>query len=611
MRLRVLILALLAAGVLIPTALVLTQQRASAATMVLTIFDGTADVSRGAGAFARVADGHILSPGDRVRTADQSHAIVTFFDGSTVEIEPATTVTVVQAAADASGAITIQLEQAIGRTWSSIQKLARSDSKFELRTPSATAIVRGTGFVTDVLATGATTVTTTEGMVEVSAQGTTVAVPGGSSTTVQPNTPPTPPVPGPRPQNLLRFALHSPAHLVVLDAFGRACGVIPAGPTVVRQIPGCLATEAGVDPQLVDLPDAQAGMYSLVIEMTAPGGDFIASASAADGAGALSFNYTVSGGGPQGTKFGSGLVVERAVGGALRAGGLSKLALLDRAPTHVVVMAGAKRPSASGSPDTAVFALLSRFGFAAGVEVTPSPSTQTAPPAAATPSPPPSPTPTEMVATQPTPEPTIVPVRTPAPTPRPPTPAPETPSPTQQPTPSPTPSPAPTAGGPTLIGGFGSPGNPMNVTGRGWSTAVVTLSWEDGRPLVQVKADAAGDFTASLPVPFDANVGTTYRISASDGRLTATAQVGIYTPTITVTCTSATVPVSVVGGGWPPASRYALRSSLLSTAVSGTVGADGAFGASFAAPPGTSPGDYLISANVGSLLAEAQTCTLR
>jgi len=120
--------------------------------MVVTIIDGTVDVAHGTAAFARVADGQVLNAGDRVRTADQSHAVVTFLDASTIELEPGTIVTVVQATATQSGAVTIQLQQAIGRTWSSVQRLLRTDSQFELRTPAATAVVRGTGFVTDVSA---------------------------------------------------------------------------------------------------------------------------------------------------------------------------------------------------------------------------------------------------------------------------------------------------------------------------------------------------------------------------------------------------------------------------------------------------------------------------
>ena len=612
---RILLVGILAAGVLIPAALILTQQRAAAANMTLTILSGTADVARGSGGFARAADGQALNAADRVRTADSGHAVVTFLDGSTIEIEPTTTITIVQATAAPSGAITIQLEQAIGRTWASVQKLLRADSKFELKTPATSATVRGTGFITDVLSDGVTTVTTTDGIVEVGAQGTTVVVPAGSLTTVQPGAAPSPPGPAPRPQNTLRFGLHSPAHLVVVDAFGRACGVVPAGPTLVRQIPGCLATEPGVDPQLVDLPNAPAGTYSLVIETVAPGGDFVATASAVDGAGMLSFNYSVSGGGPAGTKFGSSLTVEAGPGGALSAKGLSKLSLVERAPTRVVVMPTSPRPAASGSPDTTLFALLPRFGFTAGIEVTPPPSSSSTVASAtpsASPSATPSASPTEVVATEPTPvPPTAPPIRTPAPPP-PPTSAPQpTPSPTPQPTPTPTPSPSPTPSGPTVIGGFAAPGSLLNVTGHGWSTALVTISWEDGRPLIQATADGAGDFVVALVVPFDASVGTPHRFTASDGRLSAAGFITAYSPTISVSCTTVTAMVSVVGSGWPPSARYAIRSSMLATPLSGAVGGDGAFSTSFTPPTGVLTGDYQISASVGSLLAEPQTCTLQ
>jgi len=53
-------------------------------------------------------------------------------------------------------------------------------------------------------------------------------------------------------------------------------------------------------------------------ESVAPGGDFVATASAIDAAGNLSFNYTLTAGGPPGTKFGSSLTVESAANGALR-----------------------------------------------------------------------------------------------------------------------------------------------------------------------------------------------------------------------------------------------------------------------------------------------------
>ncbi|MGH2492162.1 MAG: FecR family protein [Candidatus Limnocylindria bacterium] len=610
MRLRVLIVALIAVGVLIPTVLVLTQQRAAGANMMLSILDGRADVARRAGNFARVADGHVLIVGDRVRTADQSHAVVTFFDGSTVEVEPATTITLVEATAAPSGAITIQLEQALGRTWSSVQELTHANSKFEIKTPSTTATVRGTGFVTDVQASGATTVTTTDGIVEVSAQGLTIVVPAGSLTSVQPGSQPSPPLPGPPAQNTLRFGLHSPAYLLVVDPFGRTCGIVPAGPTVIRQIPGCLATDPGIDPQLVDLPNAMTGTYSIVIDSIAPGGDFVATASAVDGAGNLSFNHFLGGGGPPETKFGTSLKVESGPNGVLASNGLAKLSLVDRAPTHVVVLSTSPRPTLTGTPNPSLFALLPRFGFTAGIEVTSPSATQTSAPPTPSVTPTPSPTPTEVVTAEPTRAPTVAPVRTIAPPPPPTaTPAP-TPTPSPPPTASPSPTPAPTPSGPTLIGGVVSAGSPMTITGHGWSTPLITLSWEDGRPMVQVNADASGDFVVAVIVPINTSVGT-YRISASDGLLTASGQFAVYAPTLAVSCTSTTAAVSLVGGGWPPFARYAVRSSLLATPLSGTVGADGTFNASFMPPSGALPGDYQFSASAGSLLLEPQSCTLR
>jgi hypothetical protein len=78
-----------------------------------------------------------------------------------------------------------------------------------------------------------------------------------------------------------------------------------------------------------------------------------------------------------------------------------------------------------------------------------------------------------------------------------------------------------------------------------------------------------------------------------------------------VSCTTVTAPVSVVGSGWPPSARYAVRSSMLASPLSGIVAGDGAFSTSFTPPSGVLTGEYQISASVGSLLAEPQTCTLQ
>src|SRR6195256_3139722 len=209
---RLLIVAVIAALVVVPAVLILAQQRAASAATILSILDGSASVARGAATFVVASDGDIVNTGDLVQTADRSHAMVTFFDGSTLEIEPATTVQIEEASSAAGGAIAIRISQTIGRTWASVQKLTRADSKFEVRTPTLTAAVRGTGFVTDVLADGTSTVQTTDGTVQVTGQGQSVLVTAGQTTTTSPSSPPTAPAPGSSRANTLRFGMHSPAY---------------------------------------------------------------------------------------------------------------------------------------------------------------------------------------------------------------------------------------------------------------------------------------------------------------------------------------------------------------------------------------------------------------
>ena len=44
--------------------------------------------------------------------------------------------------------IQVSIEQALGRSWSAVQKLKTPDSRYELKTPSSNAVVRGTAFDT-------------------------------------------------------------------------------------------------------------------------------------------------------------------------------------------------------------------------------------------------------------------------------------------------------------------------------------------------------------------------------------------------------------------------------------------------------------------------------
>jgi hypothetical protein len=613
---RLLIVAVIAALVVVPAVLILAQQRAASAATILSILDGSASVARGAAAFVVASDGDIVNTGDLVQTADRSHAMVTFFDGSTLEIEPATTVQIEEAASGASGAIAIRISQTIGRTWASVQKLTRADSKFEVRTPTLTAAVRGTAFVTDVLADGTSSVQTTDGTVQVTGQGQSVLVTAGQTTTTSPNAAPTAPAAQPSP-NRLRFGMHSPAYLAVVDPFGRACGIVLPGPTVVRQIPGCLVSDPGSEPQLVDVPSPALGTYQVVVASIAPGGAFVATASAVDGVGSLSFNYTASGEGQPGTKFLSSIDVQSGPSGTLSARALGPLVVIERAPVKVVRASVFPRPTANGTPDTSAFAPLPGIGFAAGTSSTIAPLlSTTAPSITSVPAATVGPLPTVAIPTAlivpatllPTVIPTVVPriIPTIAPTP--------TPPPTPTPTPVPNPSPPP----PTLSGGNASPGGTLPVLGTNWPPgAAITISWPDGTQVATADVQQNGQFATVIHVPQTALVGT-FKITASGGGLSATADVIIaYSPSLSVVATfppRAGASVPYTGSGWPPNSNYSLLfdGTVISGGVTSSTGAlMGPTGASpiFTVPANAKAGAHTVTVTSGNYNASASLTT--
>lgn len=439
-------LAALAVGVLllVPAILLTAQGPSAAGSTVLTIFTRNVLVAHGFGAFAAATEGELIANGDRVRTDDAGHALVTFFDGSTLEIEPSTTIGIEAAAANANGSITISITQAIGRTWASVEKLTHPDSKFEIKTPSSTAAVRGTAFLTDVTASGDTRVETSDGTVAVTAQGQTVLVTVGQSTTVQQNQRPTPPSARPAPANTLRFGMHSPAHIVVVDPFGRSCGIAMPGARIVRQIPGCVTSDVGAEPETVDVPNAAAGTYRTTITAIDPGGAFTLTATGIDRASNTLFDLSLVGNGVPGAVFASLLDVSVTPDGRIAASALGALTLLQGP------VSAAPSPSATPSA-TPEFVSNSPLPTPPVLVVSPTPSRTATP----TPAPRASATPTPTAS--PTPTPTASP--TPTPSPAPPTAPPPSASPTPTPAPSRSPSPTPT---PTPLPGCMPSGNQPN-----------------------------------------------------------------------------------------------------------------------------------------------------
>jgi hypothetical protein len=96
-----------------------------------------------------------------VRADTDGRAVLTFFDASTLSVDPGSQVKVVALNKLPNDGIQVTIQQDLGRSWSSVQTLKTADSKYEVRTPSTTAVVRGTGFLTLVQANPAGGTTTT------------------------------------------------------------------------------------------------------------------------------------------------------------------------------------------------------------------------------------------------------------------------------------------------------------------------------------------------------------------------------------------------------------------------------------------------------------------
>ena len=232
---------------------------------VLAVLRGDVDAQRGSAAFEPAIDGDLLATGDVVRANQQGRAVLTFFDGSTLSVEPGSEVKVLGVSRSGDDGLQVTIEQASGRTWASVQALTKPGSRFELRTPTLTAVVRGTAFETLVETVNGQTVTTirtTEGEVLVRATGGgETAVTAGNQVTVAqsgqaPPAQPQPPTP--------RLQVQGTVAYLVTDPHGRTCGT-SAG-AVVRQIPRC-----DVQGTAVTIGDVVSGVYGFALTTPQPG----------------------------------------------------------------------------------------------------------------------------------------------------------------------------------------------------------------------------------------------------------------------------------------------------------------------------------------------------
>lgn len=256
----IVVVLLVAGGV---TYLYLPRGRGLTAAVAATLEILNTDISaqKSGADFAPALDGDLLASGDVVRSSAAGRAVLTFFDGSSLTVDPGSVVKVTTLNKLENGGIQLTIEQTLGRTWASVAKLRTPDSRFEIKTPTSTASVRGTAFETVVAqrpdGTMAVTYRTDEGSVVVTANaGGQTTVTGNTEVTIATDQPaPAAPAALP-PAPTLRITAANGLGFAATAPTGATCG--SAGNRA--EIPGCL-----VNGNVVTIREPVAGRYALML----------------------------------------------------------------------------------------------------------------------------------------------------------------------------------------------------------------------------------------------------------------------------------------------------------------------------------------------------------
>jgi len=131
-----------------------------------------------------------LEEGDIIKTGDDSGAEITFFDGSTVELQPGTEVEIASLAITGTDSTTVTLEQTIGATISRVVNIIDPASRYEVETATGAAVVRGSVLVVCVTSNGTTWIANQKGNIWIRAQGVELQVPEKRKCILKPLVPP-------------------------------------------------------------------------------------------------------------------------------------------------------------------------------------------------------------------------------------------------------------------------------------------------------------------------------------------------------------------------------------------------------------------------------------
>jgi hypothetical protein len=126
-------------------------------TGTLSSVTGDVEVQRqGAGSWIVATSGMKIGTGDNLKTGEDGYVLITFFDGSVMEVEADSEISVEELSQASGGSTTVRITQVIGHTINRVEDLIDSSSTYEIETPAGSAVVRGTIEDIHVYASGRT-----------------------------------------------------------------------------------------------------------------------------------------------------------------------------------------------------------------------------------------------------------------------------------------------------------------------------------------------------------------------------------------------------------------------------------------------------------------------
>jgi hypothetical protein len=155
---------------------------------ILSITEGDISVMKaGTASWIEAQVGMSLQAGDSIKTGDDSRAKITFFDGSTIELQAGTEIEITSLdISTETGSTTITLEQTIGNTVSRVTKLVDPASRYEVETPTGVVAVRGSAVQIYVTEDGTTRAVNLEGEIWAVGEGVELQVPEGQQCIIRP-----------------------------------------------------------------------------------------------------------------------------------------------------------------------------------------------------------------------------------------------------------------------------------------------------------------------------------------------------------------------------------------------------------------------------------------